>query len=108
MKKILQVARREFIATVMTKAFLFGLLIVPIMMAVMVLVLPMLINQKAPPIEGSIALIDRSQQVAEQVQQHLSPESFAARRSEFSKKLDAAVPGAARKMVISLIRAWRK
>ena len=101
MKKILQVARREFIATVMTKAFLFGLLIVPIMMAVMVLVLPMLINQKAPPIEGSIALIDRSQQVAEQVQQHLSPESFAARRSEFSKKLDAAVPGAARKMVDS-------
>ncbi|MBD8524475.1 ABC transporter permease [Pseudomarimonas arenosa] len=101
MNKILQVARREFVATVMTKAFLFGLLIVPAMMVLMIWLLPFLINQKAPPIEGEIALLDRSGVVAEAAKQHLSPEGFASRRRDFEARFDAAMPGGVRKVVDS-------
>lgn len=101
MTKILQVARREFVATVMTKAFLFGLLIAPLMMALMIWLLPYLINQKAPAIEGEIALLDRSGQLAPAVQNHLSPEGFASRRRDFETKFDAAMPGGVKKVVES-------
>ena len=93
MNKILQVARREFVATVMTRAFLFGLLIVPLMMAAALWLLPKLINQKAPAIEGEIAILDRSGALTDAVQQNLSPEGFASRRRDFGQKFGATVPG---------------
>jgi ABC-2 type transport system permease protein len=58
--KTLHVAKREFIATVMTKAFLIGVLILPIVMTVMVPLATMLISNKAPMVKGTVAIIDRS------------------------------------------------
>ena len=42
MNKIRQIALREFLATVKTKAFLFGVLFLPAMIALMVVIMPRL------------------------------------------------------------------
>ena len=44
MRNIWNIAKREFLATVATRAFIIGLLIVPVMGALLVLVLPRLVN----------------------------------------------------------------
>lgn len=92
MKKILQIARREFSATVMTKGFLIGLLVMPLMLGLMMLVLPLLINVKAPPIQGEIALLDPTGEVVDRLRDQLAPEAFAERRRVLDEKLNAAMP----------------
>ncbi|NLB13570.1 MAG: hypothetical protein GX826_06080, partial [Gammaproteobacteria bacterium] len=42
--KTLQIARREFLATVMTKGFLIGLLVMPLMIAALIVVMPFLLK----------------------------------------------------------------
>jgi ABC-2 type transport system permease protein len=79
--KTLHVAKREFIATVLTKAFIIGVLILPVIMTVMVPVATMLISNKAPPVKGSVAIIDQSggdQGLAmKEILRLLSPKSLA-------------------------------
>jgi ABC-type Na+ efflux pump permease subunit len=60
MNKLLAVAWREFTSTVMTKGFLIGVAIMPAIMFVMVLVIPLLISDKPPKTDGTIAVIDRT------------------------------------------------
>ena len=60
MKRILLVAQREFIATVSTKAFIIGLLIMPIMFAVLAVVFPRLLNPRNFKTRGEVAVIDPS------------------------------------------------
>lgn len=60
MNKLLAVAWREFSSTVMTKGFLIGVAIMPLIMLVMILVFPMLISDKPPKTDGTIAVIDRT------------------------------------------------
>jgi len=97
MNKILQIAQREFLATVMTKGFLFGLLAVPLMMGLMILIMPLLINQKAPRIAGEIALLDLSGgAVGERLAESLRPESLAERRRLQQRRISEALPPAMR------------
>ncbi len=97
MNKILQIALREFLATVLTKGFLFGLLAVPLMMGLMILILPLLINQKTPPIEGEVAVLDTSGgEVAERLEQALQPASFLERRRAQQQRMNDAMPAAMR------------
>ncbi len=98
MKKILQIARREFAATVMTKGFLIGLLIMPLMIGVMAVAMPLLLNFKSPPIKGEIAVIDPTGEVVERLRLQLAPEAFASRRQAMDERLNAAMPGAAQKL----------
>jgi ABC-type Na+ efflux pump permease subunit len=95
--KILHVALREFLATVLTKGFLFGLLIVPLLIGAMVLLLPRLAAQEALGIEGEIAILDRSGLVLESARAQLAPAAFAERRQAMRERLDAAIPGAVRR-----------
>ncbi len=96
MSKILQIAWREFAATVLTKGFLIGLLVMPLMIGIMAVVMPLLINVKSPPIKGEIALLDRSGTVLERLRPQLEPKAFAERRRVFDQRLNAAMPAAAR------------
>jgi ABC-2 type transport system permease protein len=57
-KKTFAVARREFTSTVMTKGFLIGVAIMPALMFVVILVIPLLISDKPPKIDGTVAIID--------------------------------------------------
>ncbi len=99
MNKILQIAWREFVATAMTKGFLIGLLLMPLMIGVLVLVMPLLINTKAPPVKGEIAMLDGTGKVFDGVRQQLSPEAFAERSRAIDARLNAAMPDAAKALV---------
>jgi ABC-2 type transport system permease protein len=58
MKKILLIAVREFIATVFTKAFIIGLLVLPTVLAIAFIVTPRLLNDRTFTVEGQLAVID--------------------------------------------------
>ena len=73
MKKILYVARREFLTTVLTRGFLIGLLIVPLMILFMATVFPKLIRsaEKAPRVVGDVAIVDPTGEVAGSLRAYL-------------------------------------
>jgi len=98
MKKILWVAGREFKATVMTKGFLIGMLITPVMIGIAVVVFPRMMNQAPPKVEGEIAVIDPTGQVVDGLKDYLRPERFAERRKESSREAMDAAPEAVKKV----------
>jgi ABC-2 type transport system permease protein len=96
MKKILRVAQREFVATAGTKAFIFAMLIVPAIFGVLILIMPRLINEAPPKIEGQVAVVDVSGQVAGGVRDYLQPDRIARRRQEEYRRMQEAMPAALR------------
>jgi len=58
MNKVLQIAQREFVATVFTKAFIIGLLVLPAMIAIGIVVGPRLFIDRDFAVEGELAVID--------------------------------------------------
>ncbi|MDX2016862.1 MAG: ABC transporter permease [Planctomycetota bacterium] len=111
--KTFQVARREFASTVMTAGFLVGVLLMPVMMFVAIAAASVLMSEKPPKVEGSVAIIDRAASpdaspVIADVKARLSPESLAAeyqrdseQAMEAAKKVTEAVaPGGAQQEMI--------
>ncbi len=94
MKKILQVALREFVSTVATKGFIIGMLVTPLIMAFMIIVMPRLMKVDAPKISGEVAIVDPTGAVAPGLAAWLAPEKIAERRQEVRKRIDEATPGA--------------
>jgi ABC-type Na+ efflux pump permease subunit len=92
MKKILRVAAREFIATVATKGFIFGIVIVPVIVLLTIFGMRYLLTESAPRIEGEVAVIDPTGEVYSGLRDHLRPESIAERRDDFQKLLDEQTP----------------
>jgi ABC-2 type transport system permease protein len=101
MKKILHIAYREFSATVMTKGFIIGMLIMPVMIGIIVLVFPRMMNQAPPKVAGEIAVIDPTGQVTEGLRAYLRPERFVERREAASREVAEATPEAVKKVVAS-------
>ena len=60
MSRTLAVAVREYQSTVLTKGFIIGAFVVPLIMTGLIFLIPSLISDEAPPVRGSIALVDRS------------------------------------------------
>jgi len=89
MKKIIAIAAREFVATVMTRGFLIGLLLTPALMGVIIYVMPRAMNPASFRVEGEIAIIDRSGVVAEALRSTVNPELMAARRAAATRHLMA-------------------
>lgn len=92
MKKILCVAKREFLATVTTKGFIIGILVVPLMIAMVALVFPRMINRTSPKIVGEIAVVDPTGQVTAGLRAYLQPERFVERREESRQRATEAAP----------------
>ncbi len=63
MKRIALVAQREFVATVGTKGFIIGLLMMPALFFVVAIVGPRIMNSRSPPVRGDVAVIDPTGQV---------------------------------------------
>jgi ABC-2 type transport system permease protein len=101
MKKILYVAIREFKATVMTKGFIIGMLITPLMIGIVVLVFPRMINRTPPKVVGEIAVMDPTGQVTDGLRAYLRPERFAQRREESGRQATEAAPEAVKRVVAS-------
>ena len=91
MNRILHVALRGFVATVATKGFIFGLLIMPALLAAFVIVGPRIFEDDAYRIEGEYAVIDPTGVVLPQMGAALDPEAIARRRrEEFRRSLGEA------------------
>jgi len=101
MKKILHIAYREFAATVMTKGFIIGMLVLPVTIGIIVLVFPRMINQTPPKVTGEIAVIDPTGQVTEGLRAYLRPERFVERREASSRQAAEAAPEAVKRVVAS-------
>ncbi|MDX9910284.1 MAG: ABC transporter permease [Phycisphaerales bacterium] len=81
--KILRIARREYVSTAMTKGFIIGAFIVPlIIMAIIPVIIWLTMRAKGPAVEGEVAIIDRSGVVASAIAENLTPESIARRQAE--------------------------
>ncbi len=85
MNKILQIALREFLSTVVTKGFIIGVLVTPALIAFMAIFMPMLMNEEAPRIEGNILIVDPTGEVFDGVVSYLRPEAIAERRNKFKE-----------------------
>lgn len=80
MRNVLTIAKREFMATVATRAFILGLLIFPALLGVFALVGPRLMNERNIEIRGQISVIDPTGQVAPRLEEAFDPDVIAARR----------------------------
>ncbi len=92
MTKMLQIALREFLSTVATKGFIFGMLFTPLMIGIMIAVMPLLFNDKPPKIDGELALVDPTGQVLDGVRSYLEREAIAARRDDFKQQIREQTP----------------
>ncbi len=96
-RKMFDVAVREFSATVLTKAFLIGVFLPPLLMIGAVMLIPALMNQKPPKTQGRVAIIDQSGVTMEGIRAELSPERMNAtrdeRREQAKKIVSESAPG---------------
>ena len=92
MNSILAIAKREFLATVATRAFLIGLLILPALIAIFALAAPRLFSQKNYQIKGEILVIDSTGRITPELQKTFDHERIAARRKEEARKALSNVP----------------
>ena len=92
MNNILAIAKREFLATVATRAFIIGLLILPAIIAIFALAAPRLFSQKNYQIKGEILVIDSTGRITPELQKTFDRERIAARREEEARKALSNVP----------------
>lgn len=99
MRKAMWVARREFVATVATKGFVIGVLILPVIIGLLTVVMPRMMNEQAPRVVGTVAVLDATGEVLPRLARELSSEVLARRRLELDtqmrEKVAAALPAGA-------------
>jgi len=98
MRKVLLVARREFIATVSTKAFIIGLLIMPMFGLVFAIVFPRLLNPRSFKTTGEVAVIDPSGKAIEDIRTAFDPARVAERREDQARQVLNQAPAAVRQI----------
>jgi ABC-2 type transport system permease protein len=86
MKRVWLVAQREFLAAVMNKGFVIGLLVMPAIIAVLVMVMPRLMSTQGSQIRGEVAVIDPTGQVLDGLRVGLTPEAISRRRAEGARR----------------------
>jgi len=91
MRRILQVAQREFLSTVATKGFIIGVLVTPLMIGIVIFAMRFISNE-APKVEGQVAVIDPTGEVAKPLEEYLKPEAIAKRREGMRDKATEAMP----------------
>jgi ABC-2 type transport system permease protein len=91
MKKIMYVAIREFLATVMTKGFIFGVLLTPSIIALMFFLVPRIMKEGPSKITGQVAVYDPTGMVAAKLTANLTPERFVERRKSNLNRVALAV-----------------
>jgi ABC-2 type transport system permease protein len=101
MKKILHIAKREFVATVLTRGFIIAMLITPLMIGMVVLVSQRMLNQTPPKIAGEIAVVDPTGQVTAGLRAYLRPERFVERRQESQRQAIEEIPEVLRRTAAS-------
>jgi ABC-2 type transport system permease protein len=86
--KILQVAWREFASTVLTKGFIIGALLTPVLIVAMIgLVALLAATRKPPTVTGEVAVIDPTGRVAPLLAEALTPEAILARQKADQERI---------------------
>ena len=89
MRKILLVAKRDFLATVSTKGFIIAIMVPPLIWGAIILAFPRMMNNRVPAVTGSVAVIDQTGQVTDGVRRYLDPQAMARRRdASLSRAID--------------------
>lgn len=101
MNKVFHVALREFVATVATKGFIIGIVITPVIILIAIVGMRTLLNEKAPRIEGEVAVVDPTGEVFADVHDYLRPEAIAERRGELKELAEEQIPEAAKPFAAS-------
>jgi len=91
-RRIFWIAWREFLATVATKGFIIGILVMPIVIAVMIFVMPILLDDTPPRVEGELVVLDSTGVVIEDIARWLEPEAVARRAGDMAEAIDEAIP----------------
>ena len=86
MKKIVLIARREFLATAGNRGFVIGLLIMPALIGLMAIIGPRLMSARSPQVKGAVAVIDRTGRVSGELKEVLAPAAIEARRLEDARR----------------------
>ncbi len=100
MSRVLQVAFREFLATVATKGFIIGILLTPLIGLAALVAIGLAERAERPPrVDGELAVIDPTGRAIAGVAEYLAPEAIARRWSEkLRDDVDRATPEPIRRL----------
>ena len=98
MKKIGLIAGREFMAAVMNRGFLIGLLMMPVLGGLFLIAAPRIFNPGRLDVRGEMAIVDSTGLVIGDIRKALDPSTIAARRDEDARQALASVPAVARQV----------
>lgn len=98
MNKVFWVAWREFSATVFTKGFLLGIVMTPVMIAIVGGAIVMMKNQKGPQIKGSVAVIDRTGLLQDRIIQKFTDAADKAEAEATAKQVQEQAEEAVKQM----------
>jgi ABC-2 type transport system permease protein len=86
------VAARDYRATITSRGFLIGLLVMPVIFVIFVVVIPRVLNSRSPQVTGEVMVIDPTGKVTAQLQQAVTPADIELRRSMDFGQNPAAPP----------------
>jgi ABC-type Na+ efflux pump permease subunit len=98
MTRVFQIAVRDFLATLGTKAFIIGLFVLPALILIFIAIGPRLFNPNTFQAQADIAMIDPTGQVMPEVRSMLEPRALAARAADDTREALSAAPEAVRKI----------
>lgn len=101
MRRVAYIAAREFLATVTTRGFIIGLLIVPATAALAAVVGPRFLIGRNPKVTGQVAIVDPTGRVIPELRVALDPERLAERRADLARQALAGVPDEMRRLADS-------
>jgi len=94
MSRVLEIAKREFVATVFTRGYIIALLIFPAMIALGVTVGPRVFMDRTFRVEGEIAVIDLSERVTPELRTALTAEKPVADLATIARAARGDAPNA--------------
>lgn len=98
MKRIYIVARREFLTTALTRGFILGVLLMPAIIGAVMALVPTLV--RSPPVNGEVAIIDRSGRVAAGAAERIDRLGDGARAAAARRRQVGAPPSNLRVLVL--------
>jgi ABC-2 type transport system permease protein len=81
LQRIGLIAARDYKAAITSRAFLIGLLVMPVLLGVFVVLVPRILNSPSPQVIGEVAVIDGTGKVTTELGHALAPEEIARRRN---------------------------
>ena len=87
LRRVGLVAARDYKTSITSRGFLIGLLVMPVMMVLFFVLVPRILNSRAPQVAGEVQVIDATGMVAAELQHALAPEEIITRRT-----LEATTP----------------